>query len=68
MTVGPYRFVCASLLTTFVLLAGATPALAQKTDVVTLVNGDTLTCEIKLLDRGRLFQLARQVKESLAVG
>ncbi len=34
------------------LLAG--PAWAQKTDVVTLVNGDTLTCEIKLLDRGRL--------------
>jgi hypothetical protein len=34
------------------LLAG--PAWAQKTDMVTLVNGDTLTCEIKLLDRGRL--------------
>lgn len=34
------------------LLAG--PVWAQKTDVVTLVNGDTLTCEIKLLDRGRL--------------
>ncbi len=32
----------------------ALPAWAQKTDVVTLVNGDTLTCEIKLLDRGRL--------------
>ena len=30
------------------------PALAQKTDVVRLVNGDTLTCEIKILDRGRL--------------
>lgn len=36
----------------FVLIAS--PALAQKTDVVVLVNGDTLTCEIKLLDRGRL--------------
>jgi len=32
----------------------ARPVWAQKTDVVTLVNGDTLTCEIKLLDRGRL--------------
>lgn len=30
------------------------PAWAQKTDVVKLVNGDTLTCEIKVLDRGRL--------------
>lgn len=30
------------------------PVWAQKTDVVKLVNGDTLTCEIKLLDRGRL--------------
>ncbi|HVG83856.1 MAG TPA: DUF481 domain-containing protein [Vicinamibacterales bacterium] len=30
------------------------PAWAQKTDVVKLVNGDTLTCEIKLLDLGRL--------------
>src|SRR5699024_7813384 len=32
----------------------ALPAWAQKTDIVTLVNGDTLTCEIKLLERGRL--------------
>ena len=36
------------------VFALALPAWAQKTDVVTLVNGDTLTCEIKLLDRGRL--------------
>jgi hypothetical protein len=36
----------------FVLVAS--PAWAQKTDIVTLVNGDTLTCEIKLLDRGQL--------------
>jgi hypothetical protein len=36
------------------LLLAALPASAQKTDVVKLVNGDTLTCEIKLLDRGRL--------------
>lgn len=36
------------------MIALARPAAAQKTDVVKLVNGDTLTCEIKLLDRGRL--------------
>ena len=36
------------------LLVAGRPAWAQKTDVVKLVNGDTLTCEIKLLDRGRL--------------
>ena len=36
------------------LAVTALPALAQKTDVVKLVNGDTLTCEIKSLDRGRL--------------
>jgi len=32
----------------------AVPASAQKTDVIILMNGNTLTCEIKLLDRGRL--------------
>ena len=37
-----------------VLALLAVPAWAQKTDVVTLLNGDTLTCEIKLLERGRL--------------
>jgi Protein of unknown function, DUF481 len=37
-----------------ILAVVAIPAFAQKTDVVRLVNGDTLTCEIKLLDRGRL--------------
>jgi hypothetical protein len=42
------------LLALGVLTMSAVPALAQKTDVVKLVNGDTLTCEIKLLDRGRL--------------
>lgn len=34
--------------------AAARPALAAKTDVVILRNGDTLTGEIKELDRGRL--------------
>ena len=32
----------------------ASPAWAQKTDTVVLVNGDRFTCEVKLLDRGRL--------------
>ncbi|HTM30668.1 MAG TPA: DUF481 domain-containing protein [Vicinamibacterales bacterium] len=54
MIVEPHRLARASILAAFVLALGAAPALAQKTDVVTLVNGDTLTCEIKLLDRGRL--------------
>lgn len=42
------------LLALGILVVTAIPALAQKTDIVKLVNGDTLTCEIKLLDRGRL--------------
>jgi hypothetical protein len=29
-------------------------AWAQKTDIVTLINGDKITCEIKLLDQGSL--------------
>jgi hypothetical protein len=37
----------------FVLLS-RTPALAQKTDVVTLANGDRITGEITILERGRL--------------
>jgi len=41
-------------LTLLVVALTALPAWAQKTDVVTLVNGDSLTCEIKLLDRGQL--------------
>lgn len=36
------------------ITAMASPAWAQKTDVVTLVNGDRLTCEVKLLDQGQL--------------
>jgi hypothetical protein len=38
------------------LLVGlaAVPAYAQKTDVVTLVNGDRITGEVERLDRGRL--------------
>jgi hypothetical protein len=39
-----------------VLLVGlaATPAHAQKTDVLAFRNGDRLTCEIKGLDKGRI--------------
>jgi hypothetical protein len=36
------------------LLITSAPAAAQKTDIVLLLNGDRLTCEIKQLDRGRL--------------
>lgn len=43
-----------TLLAATLVALPARPAWAQKTDVVVLVNGDTLTCEIKLLDRGRL--------------
>ena len=36
------------------LLASAAPALAQKTDVIVLFNGDRVTCEIRSYDAGRL--------------
>ena len=36
------------------ILAVGAPALAQKTDVVTLPNGDRITGEVKGLERGRL--------------
>ena len=35
-------------------LAGSVPALADKTDIVHLRNGDRVTCEIKKLERGQL--------------
>jgi len=47
---GHLRF--AALVLGLALIPGL--AYAAKTDVVTLINGDTLTCEIKLLDKGRL--------------
>ncbi len=37
-----------------VLLTWASSALADKTDIVNLRNGDRVTCEIKNLERGRL--------------
>lgn len=42
-----FAFVCA-------LFAYTGAAAAQKTDIITLDNGDKLTCEIKELERGRL--------------
>ncbi len=50
----PFRAVVKVALLLLVVFGAPAPAAAQKTDVVVLVNGDTLTCEIKLLDRGRL--------------
>ena len=43
-----------ALLSIGLLAWSAVPASAQKADVVTLINGDQITCEVKLLDRGRL--------------
>jgi putative salt-induced outer membrane protein YdiY len=54
---GPSALVGLGRLAAVVLLvaaAGATPALAAKTDVVVLRNGDTLTGEVRELSRGRL--------------
>ncbi len=36
------------------LVLWSTVAFAQQTDIITLDNGDTITCEIKELERGRL--------------
>ena len=44
----------ATLLAAAFIALLAVPARAQKTDSITLVNGDRITCEIKLLDKGRL--------------
>jgi hypothetical protein len=43
-----------AMLSIGLLATTASPALAQKADVVTLLNGDKITCEVKLLDHGRL--------------
>jgi hypothetical protein len=44
----------AAIVAVLVSWACATPAYAQKTDVVTLANGDRITGEIERLERGRL--------------
>lgn len=51
---GPFRRWQVALLWLAFAVATVTSASAQKTDVVTLTNGDRLTCEVKLLERGRL--------------
>jgi len=43
-----------ALLVVLVLLGGAARARAAKTDVVVLRNGDHITCEVKILQRGKL--------------
>jgi hypothetical protein len=47
------RMVLKTVLALLLALAAVT-AFAQKTDVITLVNGDRITCEIKELERGLL--------------
>ena len=44
----------AAIVSVLVCWAHATPVYAQKTDVVTLANGDRITGEIERLERGRL--------------
>jgi hypothetical protein len=49
------RHVVAILLWTVVCsLSAVVPAAAQKTDIVELVNGDRITCEIQKMDRGKV--------------
>jgi hypothetical protein len=43
-----------TLLPLIVLLAGASPARTDKTDIVQMRNGDRLVCEIRDLDQGQL--------------
>lgn len=49
----PLKPVCASLLSALILLV-STNTYAAKTDIVLLVNGDTITGEVKSLDFGSL--------------
>ena len=42
------------VLLTVAALVWAVPAAAQKTDIIVLLNGDRITGEVKLLNRGRL--------------
>jgi putative salt-induced outer membrane protein YdiY len=46
--------ICTGWVAGLVMLACAGPALADKTDIIHLKNGDRVTCEIKQLERGRL--------------
>jgi putative salt-induced outer membrane protein YdiY len=48
------RLVRAVIATVACWMSAVAPAVAQKTDVVELANGDRITCEIQKLDRGKL--------------
>lgn len=48
------RAIAAAPLTVACWLAAGGTAAAQKTDIVELLNGDRITCEIQKLDRGKL--------------
>ncbi len=47
-------------------LLAASPALAQKTDLIVLFNGDRVTCEIRSYDAGRL-QVKTDIASDIAV-
>jgi hypothetical protein len=54
----PYQTAARRLLQACILmlaLGAITPALAQKTDLIYLVNGDRITGDVKSLERGKLF-------------
>jgi hypothetical protein len=51
----PPRHVAAAVVCALAFcLAAAVPAAAQKTDIIELVNGDRITCEIQKMDRGKV--------------
>jgi len=54
MTSIRYTRRCPFWLASLLLVGWGVPALADKTDIVHLKNGDRITCEIKNLERGRL--------------
>ena len=49
-----FRRSCTGWLASLALLGCASSALADKTDIIHLKNGDRVTCEIKNLERGQL--------------
>jgi hypothetical protein len=53
-SVRPPRHVAAVLLYLAGSLALAAPAAAQKTDIIELINGDRITCEIQRMERGKV--------------
>lgn len=45
---------CAAVCALFVVCLASTASAQGKTDIVTLINGDRITCEVSRLERGRL--------------